>query len=188
MVGRLGRQVGVLFYLPGGFFHNSSSKQAARGQPIGCLNVFYKTSWIPKGYPVFLQDTTKHKMMDFEGDEMLREDGWWIKLAKWVPRTPTNLKTTVRKWLDLLNKLGEVLLWNDEIGEGFSGRKWWPWMDIFGMRLLIIKSLSTSETLALHQPLIFIQKSCKQQGFQLIKKNKISWARCLFYVWEKIAK
>jgi len=147
--------------LPRGFFHNSASKQAARGQPTKCPNLFYRMSWIPKGSPVFLQDTAECKRMDFEGDERLREDGWWIKLAKGVPKTPTNLKTRVGRWMDFLNKLGDVLLWNDKIGEGFSGRKWWPWMDIVGMRLLIMKSLCTSKTLALHQPLTFIQKSCE---------------------------
>lgn len=162
MVGRLGRQVGVLFYLSRRFFHNSASKQAARGQPIGCRNVFYRMSWIPKGSLVFLHDTTERKRMDFEGDEKLREDGWWMKWAEEVPKTPTNLKTRVGRWLDLLNKLGQVLLWNNEIGKGFSGRKWWPWTDIVGMRLLIMKSLCTSKTLALHQPLTFIKKSCKQ--------------------------
>jgi len=47
-------------------------------------------------------------------------------------------------------------------------------MDEVGMRLLSMKSLGTSETPALNQPLTFIQKSCKQEGFLLTKENKIS--------------
>ena len=40
-----------------------------------------------------------------------------------MPRITTELKTRVVRWLDLLNKLEEVFLWNDEFGEGFSERK-----------------------------------------------------------------
>ena len=35
-----------------------------------------------------------------------------------MPRTPSEHKNKVVRWLDLLNKLGEVFLWNDELGEG----------------------------------------------------------------------
>ena len=37
-----------------------------------------------------------------------------------MARTPSELKEKFVRWLDLLNKLGEVFLWNDEFGEGFS--------------------------------------------------------------------
>ena len=56
--------------------------------------------------------------MDVEGDEKLREGGWWMKRGKGVPRTTSELKTKVGRWLDLLKSLGEVSLWNDEIGQG----------------------------------------------------------------------
>jgi len=32
-----------------------------------------------------------------------------------VPRITTELKTRVVRWLDLLNKLEEVFLWNDDL-------------------------------------------------------------------------
>ena len=35
-----------------------------------------------------------------------------------MPRTPSELKKKLVRWLDLLNKIGEVFLWNDEFGEG----------------------------------------------------------------------
>lgn len=44
-------------------------------------------------------------------------------------------------------------------------------MDEVGMRLLIMKSLFATETPALHQPLTFIHKSGKLEGFQLTKEN-----------------
>ena len=39
-----------------------------------------------------------------------------------MARTPSKIKTKFVRWLDLLNKLGDVFLWNDEFGEGFSGK------------------------------------------------------------------
>ncbi len=62
-------------------------------------------------------------MMDVEGDGKLREGGWWMEWGKGVHRTTSELKTKVGRWLDLLNKLGEVSLWNDEIGEGLMTKK-----------------------------------------------------------------
>lgn len=58
-----------------------------------------------------------------EGGVGLREGEWWEKWGKGVARTPSELKTEFMRWLDLLNKLGEMFLWNDEFGEGFSGKK-----------------------------------------------------------------
>jgi len=40
-----------------------------------------------------------------------------------VPRTTSELKTKVGRWMDLLKKLGEVSLQNDEIGEGLMAKK-----------------------------------------------------------------
>ena len=40
-----------------------------------------------------------------------------------MPRTSSELKTEFVRWLDFLNKLGEVFLWNDGFGEGFSERR-----------------------------------------------------------------
>lgn len=48
-----------------------------------------------------------------------------MELGKGVRRTTSELKTKVGRWLDFLNKLGEVSLWNDEINEGFSESKEW---------------------------------------------------------------
>ena len=39
-----------------------------------------------------------------------------------MARTPLELRTEVVRWLDLLNKIGEMFLWNDEFGEGYSGK------------------------------------------------------------------
>ena len=137
--------------------------------------------------PCFLHDTAERKRRHVEGDGRLREGGWWMEWGKGVTRTTSELKTRVGRWLDLLNKLGEVFLWNDEIGEGFSERKEWSWMDEVWMRLLIMKSVCTIETPALHQPLIVIHKSWKQEGFQLTRENIISWASCLIHAWGKLA-
>ena len=54
----------------------------------------------------------------------------------------------------------------DEIGEGLSESEEWSWMDEVGRRFLSMRSLSTSGTPALHQTMIFAQKSCKQEEFQ----------------------
>ncbi len=39
-----------------------------------------------------------------------------------MARTPSELKTEFVRWLDLINKIREMLLWNDEFGEGLSGK------------------------------------------------------------------
>ena len=62
--------------------------------------------------------------------------------------------------------LGEVSLKNDEVGEGLSESEEGSWMDEVRRRFLSIRSLSTCETPALHQTMIFSQKSCKQEEFQ----------------------
>lgn len=46
-----------------------------------------------------------------------------VKRGKGVDRTPSELKTELVRWLDFLNKLGEVSLWNVDLGEGLSGKK-----------------------------------------------------------------
>ena len=61
--------------------------------------------------------------MDFEGDGKLREGGLWMEWGKGVHRTTSELKTKVGRRMDLLKKLGEVSLWNDEIGEGLMTKK-----------------------------------------------------------------
>ena len=58
--------------------------------------------------------------MDVEGDGNFREGGLWMEWGKGVPRATSKLKTKVGRWMDLLKKLEEVSLWNDEIGEGLT--------------------------------------------------------------------
>jgi len=58
-----------------------------------------------------------------------------MEWGKGVPRTTSELKTRVGRWFDLLNKLGEVLLWNVEIDEGFEWKKGmimdgWSWDEV----------------------------------------------------------
>lgn len=40
-----------------------------------------------------------------------------------MARTSSELKIDFVRWLDLLNKLVEMLLWDDEFSEGFSGKE-----------------------------------------------------------------
>lgn len=61
--------------------------------------------------------------MDVEGDGKLSEGGWWMEWGKGVPRITSELKTKVGRWMDLLKKLGEVSLWNDEIGDGLMTKQ-----------------------------------------------------------------
>ena len=61
--------------------------------------------------------------MGVDAHGRLREGGWWMEWGKGVPGTTSELKTKVGRWRDLLNKLGEVSLWNDEIGEGLMTKK-----------------------------------------------------------------
>lgn len=69
MVIWLCRKVGVISFLPRGFFQNSASKQATTGQPIGCPNS-------PTRSPVFLQDIVDRKTIDLDGDLRLRKGEW----------------------------------------------------------------------------------------------------------------
>ena len=39
-----------------------------------------------------------------------------------MPRNLSELKTESGRWLDLLNNIGEVLLWSEEFGNGLSGK------------------------------------------------------------------
>ena len=56
-------------------------------------------------------------------DGELSKGGWLMEWVKGVPRTTSELKTKVGRWMDLLKKLGEVSLQNDEIGEGLMAKK-----------------------------------------------------------------
>jgi len=50
-----------------------------------------------------------------EGRIGLREGELWKKQGQGVARNSSELKPKFVRWLDLINKLGNLSLWNDEL-------------------------------------------------------------------------